>query len=129
MVSTESKVQAVAAVVGLAVLAAGASLFDLSLWWTQPLLVGVFESIVFGGAHLYFVARGGGGQISLTARRRFLWVLVAFLTLVPLTVLVGDATIGPVAARRLLIGALAGIAVVYLVPEGVAGYRATMAES
>ena len=125
MVSTESKVQAVAAVVALAVLAVGASLLDLSLWWTQPLLVGVFESIVFGGAHLYFVVRGGGGELSLTARRRFLWVLVAFLALVPLTVFVGDATIGPVAARRLLMRALGGIAVIYLVLEGVAGYRTT----
>ena len=118
MLSTESQVQVGAGVVGLAVIAVGASALDLSLWWTQPLLVGVFEAIVFGGGHLYFVLRGGGGSVSLPARRRFLWLIAAFLVLVPLTVLAGNRNVGPVIARTALMWLLGGIALCYLVLEG-----------
>jgi len=128
MLSRETKVQAGAAAVGLVVLGVGATRLDLSVWWTQPLLVGLFEAIVFGGGHLYFVLRGGGGSVSLTARRRFLWLILAFLTLVPLVVLAGERTLGPLGVRRVLMWALGGITVVYLFLEGIAGYRATMAE-
>lgn len=127
MMSSESTVQVCAGIVGLVVLSVGASLLDLSIWWTQPLLVGLFEAIVFEGGHLYLVFRGGGGSVTLTARGRFVLLIAAFLLLVPLIVLLEGVRVGSVAARRVLMWLLDGIALWYLVLEGVAGYRATMA--
>ncbi|QGA82943.1 hypothetical protein [Halomicrobium sp. LC1Hm] len=129
MVSRESKIHAVVSVVGLAVLAAGAALFDVSIWWHQATVIGAFYAVIFGGTHAYFVVRGGGGDVPLTARKRFLLVLGGLVVLLPLAVVAGEWTVGPIPIRPVLTAVILGVLVWYLIAEGRAGYRATMAET
>ncbi|ACV48668.1 MULTISPECIES: hypothetical protein [Halomicrobium] len=127
MISRETKVQIAAALLGLGILAAGFSLMNESVWWAEALVIALYNAAIFGGTHAYFVLRGGGGDYSLTARKRLLTLLAALFVLIPATVVVGDRTVGPLALKTMLFVA-AGVAVLwYFVVEGIAGYQATMA--
>jgi len=127
MVSRETKVQITAGLIGLGILGAGFSLLNESVWWVEALVIALYNAAILGGAHVYFVMRGGGGDYSLTARKRVLTLLAALFVLIPAAVVVGDRAVGPAPVRTVLFVAI-GVAVLwYLIVEGIAGYRETMA--
>jgi len=127
MISRELQVQITAALFGFGVLAVGFSLLSESVWWIEALLITLYNAAIFGGAHVYFVLRGGGGDYTLTARKRVLALLAALFVLLPAAVVVGDRAVGPIPVRPVLFVAIVGVVLWYLVVEGIAGYRATMA--
>jgi len=80
---------------------------------------------IFGGAHLYYAARGEGGTVPVRARWRYVGLLAVLLAVGALVTVGGDRSLGPVGARTLgtVVGVLALAA--YVVTESVAGYRAS----
>lgn len=122
------RVHAAVSLIGVGVLLAGGSLLDLSVWWIQALVIGLFYAVIFGGTHAYFVVRGGGGDVPSTARKRFLALLAPMVVLLPLAVVVGTRRVDSLLFRTVLTVLILGLLGWYLLAEGRAGYRATMDE-
>ncbi len=79
---------------------------------------------IFGGAHLYYAARGEDGTVPVAARWRYVGLLAALLAVSTLVAVGGDRSLGPVGVET--VGTVVGVLALatYLVTESVAGYRA-----
>ena len=95
---------------------------------TGPLAVAaavVFYAIVFGGGHFYLALRGEDGIVPVASRWRYLAMLAVLFAGVIIAGAGGGRSIAGVTVEQLGAGLAVGAIVVYLVVEGVAGYRAT----
>lgn len=124
MVSRDTQVHIGAITVAVLFLAA----VSVSGLDTGPLAVAaavVFYAIVFGGAHFYLALRGEDGVVPVASRWRYLAMLAVLFAGVLIAGAGGGRTLVGVTVEQLGAGLAVGAIVVYLVVEGVAGYRAT----
>ena len=127
MVSRDTQVHTAAVVLAVLVLA----LFTSVAPDSGPLaLVAavLFYAIVLGGAHFYLAVRGEDGIVPVASRWRYLGMLAALFVGAGIAVVGGGRTVASVGLGRLGTAVVVGALVVYLVLEGVAGYRATESE-
>ncbi|WP_254862054.1 hypothetical protein [Halovivax gelatinilyticus] len=85
-------------------------------------------ALLFGGSHLYLALRGADGLVPVGARWRWVATLVVVLACVSVFLLEIDRTLGPVAIDTLALWVLLATIAVYVVVEGVSGYRETQSE-
>jgi hypothetical protein len=130
MVSRETAVHASAVFLGIMVLLAAESLFDIGA--DSPVLSGVvivlFYGLVLGGAHLYFALRGEDGIVPVESRWRFVALLAVVLGSGAVAAYGQDTTVGPLDLRALGLGVTLVAALAYVVSEAASGYRSSQSE-
>ena len=84
-----------------------------------------FYGVILGGAHLVLALLGEDGMIPVEARWRYVTALAVVLVGAGLVAYGGTSSIGPLEIRTLGYALVGITAVVYVVVEGVAGYRDT----
>lgn len=130
VVSRETAVHASAVLLGIMLLLAAESLFDIGA--ASPVLSGVvivlFYGLVLGGAHLYFALRGEDGVVPLEARWRYLVLLAIVFTSGAVAAYGQDTTVGPVELRDFGVGVALLALLVYAVAEFASGYRTSKPE-
>ncbi|MFP8957459.1 hypothetical protein ACLI4Y_12070 [Natrialbaceae archaeon A-CW3] len=84
-----------------------------------------FYGMILGGAHLVLALLGEDGMIPVEARWRYVTALAVVLVGAGLVAYGGTSSIGPLEFRTLGYALVGITAVVYVVVEGLAGYRDT----
>lgn len=124
MVSRETRVHIVAALVGLIALTTYA-------WWSggtgpawiQLGAIVVSYGLIFGGAHLYLAVRGDGEAVPVDARWRFLGFLAIWVALLGGMAVAGPAEVGGVAVFSVLGTMMLVAFAAYFLFEARSGYR------
>jgi hypothetical protein len=121
------KLQGLAVLLGLGLLAVGSVVFEFQPGDVTPLYVLLFLGsyfIIFAGVHVYLGIRGEGGAITVDARWRFVVVVALVLSLGTVTGLVASRQRVNGIDMGLTIGVLALFVFVgYFVYEIREGYR------
>jgi hypothetical protein len=125
MVSRERVVHASAVFLGILVLLAAESVFDIGS--ESPVLSGavivLFYGLVLGGAHLYFALRGEDGIVPVESRWRYVALLAVLLGSGAVAAYGQDTAVGPLDLRSVGVATLAILA--YVVSEVTSGYRSS----
>ncbi len=95
---------------------------------TAVAFVVAIYGLLFGGAHLYLAIRGEDGMIPVAARWRYLAALAVVLGCGAILLMDIDWAVGSIALETVALWVLLATVAVYVVVEGVAGYRATRAD-
>jgi hypothetical protein len=127
MVSRETAVHASAVFLGIMVLLAAESLFNIGS--ESPVLSGavivLFYGLVLGGAHLYFALRGEDGIVPVESRWRYVALLAVLLGSGAVAAYGQGTSVGPLDLRSVGVGVAALAILAYVVSEATSGYRSS----